>query len=278
MGERMDRMVGPRAKIEGAKEHAANLEAAIRAYREREPYRLVFEDDPKTGDRTYRLQVREQPEPRIGRLVGDVLQNLRSSLELLAWQLVDANGGLPADERERQHIGFPISERAEDFEPNGLRKVEGASEEAKDLLRAVKPYKGGNDSLWRLHHLNRMDKHRVVGLVGGSYSAFALTVPSAGMLQAMADQFGIAIDQVPRREIIIKPASKQFPLKDGDAVFGIGAAAREATGDEHPKIAIDIALSQPGILEGEPVLPTMHQLTSTVEETVELFAPLLEGH
>ena len=36
----------------------------------------------------------------------------------------------------------------------------------KQAIDAVKPYKGGNDSLWRLHQLNLADKHRFLITVG----------------------------------------------------------------------------------------------------------------
>jgi len=269
------RLDGPRTKIEGAKEHIAELDAELRRYREREPYRLFVEDEPESGDRVYRIKIIEQPPRRVARIVGDVLANARAALELLAWQLVESHSGLPAREGDRKRIGFPISESVEEFETKGLRKVDGASQQAKDLLRAIKPYKGGNDSLWRLHHLNRVDHHRLIGLLGGAHQGVSLIWPPAGFRPEVARAFDITVDEVPRVTLRIKPADRQFPLKDGDEVFRISKPSIEIQGDEHPQIAIDIALSQPEILEGEPMLPTLHQLTSAVEESVELFAPLL---
>ena len=42
------------------------------------------------------------------------------------------------------------------------RKIGGAREKAIDNILQTKPYKGGNQALWRLHALNIRDEHRLL--------------------------------------------------------------------------------------------------------------------
>ena len=47
--------------------------------------------------------------------------------------------------------------------------------DAVDAIDAIKPYKGGNDTLWRLHGLNNIDKHRLLITVGLAYRFQSVT-------------------------------------------------------------------------------------------------------
>ncbi|GAC1399098.1 MAG: hypothetical protein NVSMB56_14050 [Pyrinomonadaceae bacterium] len=56
------------------------------------PYRIERESDPQTGYNVYRVFDIQTPPVEIGLLAGDVIHNLRSVLDHLAYQLVYVNG------------------------------------------------------------------------------------------------------------------------------------------------------------------------------------------
>jgi hypothetical protein len=91
------------------------------------------------------------------RLPETFFKNLRSGLDHLAYALfmVGPRGtsGSPA-----KHVYFPISDDSTKYVAESRGKVKGMRRDAIDAINAVKPYKGGNDTLWVLHKLNNVDK------------------------------------------------------------------------------------------------------------------------
>jgi hypothetical protein len=114
------RLAGIRLKIERAKEHIRDLENRLLAFRKTDPYGLRSENDPQTGDRSYRVQVRSQIPKDFPLIVGEALYQLRSSLDHLAWQLVEANGQTPG-----KWTYFPICETAAKYKTESPGKVQG---------------------------------------------------------------------------------------------------------------------------------------------------------
>src|SRR5271156_1341219 len=98
----MDRLIGVRSKIERAKKHVTDLDIAIRSFCESQPYTIATKQKPEIEHTTLCVE-NVQPVPdSITLIVGDAVHNLRSSLDHLAWQLVDAAGGTPG-----VHTYFP---------------------------------------------------------------------------------------------------------------------------------------------------------------------------
>src|SRR5438309_55151 len=121
MTEAPRRMASVRAKTERAEEHFRDLEVTVKGYLDSRPYAVVTYEDKQSGDKVFVLRVREDPNMmvRLGVIVGDVLHNLRSALDHLVWQLVEANGGTPDGS-----TALPISDSAQKFEAALGRKVQ----------------------------------------------------------------------------------------------------------------------------------------------------------
>src|ERR1035437_9665014 len=132
----IDRTIPILAKIERAEEHIRDLNQAIESFRKSDPYRTVGDDNLETGERVLKLQIVGQPPPRLLAILGDAIHCLRSSLDYLACQLVQAGGGTITDA-----TGFPISYSVTEFESTkNIGKIQGASNEAIDLIRKIEPY------------------------------------------------------------------------------------------------------------------------------------------
>lgn len=133
-----DPLIGVRTKIARAKRHTKELDRELRAFRERRPYHLFAEDDPETGDQLLRFRLAETHTGVLGRH-----RRRRDPQSALFARSVDQ----PAGHRQRQH---PDRQDAlsNGLHGQGIRKLDGASPRAIRLIKALKPYKGGNHALW----------------------------------------------------------------------------------------------------------------------------------
>jgi hypothetical protein len=257
---------GVRVKIERANRHISDLESEIQSYFGRNPYRVIREIDPKTGGYIFRLHIDEDIPSCISGIIGDIVHNLRAALDQLVSQLVIANSQQPS-----RRAGFPIAASIQKFEPDAQGKLKGIGVRANRLIRRLKPYKGGNDFFWLIHELDRMDKHTSIIPVGAA-QAKTLVTPPPFPWDAAA--------QPPT--IVINPASRQYPLKDGTILQGAPArpgvaATVSAAGktqsdiDFKTQFAFEIAFGEGQIIDGEPVLPALQQLADLVERVVGIF-------
>lgn len=160
-------VTGARIKVERARVHIAAVEAeAARWLAEVGPPR--FEQEVLDGGLTHVVRLAHVPPtpPHWGAIVGDVLHNLRSALDLLAWQAVIAGGGTPG-----KKTGFPVNAHNEDEQgdKNVTVALKGAVPELVAAMRRFQPYNRchttealRNDALWVLHRLNIEDKHHLL--------------------------------------------------------------------------------------------------------------------
>lgn len=146
------------SKVERAKKHIEDLHVSLKAFWDSEPNRITFQDDLKERERSYYLVSVADIPLEILNIIGDVLHNLRSALDHVAYALPLAHGV-----KERSWNQFPIVESAAKYMSADVRgKVQTFRQDVVKAFDALKPYKGGNDTLWRLHELNKIDKHRLV--------------------------------------------------------------------------------------------------------------------
>jgi len=253
-------------KIERAKQHIHDLKAAIRAFLDTHPYVVKTKRNPQTRQLIYYLSdVRKTP-PVIAAITGDALQNLRSALDHLAYHLFRVGAG---DTAAPSQVCFPIFDSAAEYKAWVHAKVKGMRKDAIDTIDAVKPYKGGNDRLWRLHKLNNIDKHRFVITVG---SEFCSVNVGPHMQQEMERAFP-ASKGTTLPPLFVKPADRLFPLKAGDELF-IDAPDSEV--NEKMEFRFDVAFGEPEIVDGEPIIPTLCELADCVDALIQSFRPHLD--
>lgn len=252
-----DRLRSIIAKIERAEEHIRNLETALRAFLAKNPYRPVAYNESDTGDRVIKLTIVEIAPISFSLILGDAIHNLRSALDHLAQQLVLANNGTPTEQ-----TCFPIFHRADckAFEAGFERAVQGASKQALDLIRTLKPYQGGNEALCGLHRLDILDKHRLLVAVAATNPA---TIIRLGVVPLQA----FPIDAEGRRV-----SNLIGPLEDGVELWRMLPKDRPQFYHD-PEFRFDVAFGD--VFKGQPMLPTLHQLLKLVRGIVESFNFLL---
>jgi hypothetical protein len=154
----LDRLILVRVKIERAKGHFLGLETSLREFRTERLNVVGTTGDFDTGQSThFHVDLPILPFDAMA-AAGDIVHNLRSSLDHLAYQLVIVgSGGEPT-----RRVEFPIAKDLATYESEKARKVEGMRERAIKQIDNLKPYKAGNQLLWRIHELDNIDKHRTL--------------------------------------------------------------------------------------------------------------------
>lgn len=145
-------------KVRQARKHAAALEVAEAEYQAKEPVKWTWYeenfDDPKKP--SFQIHI-FYPSPEYSCIVGDVIHNLRAALDLMACDLVRAQGESADD------VYFPFCDDASYIDTMIKRRhFFRAGPNAVAVLKTLAPYKGGNAALRAIHDLDIRDKHQTL--------------------------------------------------------------------------------------------------------------------
>ena len=214
-------------KVLWARENLKLLETEGQRYFASEPGKTVPEQEQNTGRLILKFDARTPIPTNIPFMVGDTLQNLRSSLDYLVWELVLAANNIPTHKNM-----FPICDRLEAFEGQLKRgRLNGVSAEATAEIERLQPYSSGqlvkNNLLSTLDLFCNINKHRRVLLT--------TLVASQSKTEIIGSESGHSIQQTttPRHhgaEIAVGP----IPTKVGEIVEMKGKMFTSITFDEGP--------------------------------------------
>lgn len=172
-----DALQSVRVKVDRAKRHLTQLEADIRAFLVSEPYLVCRVRDPDTGHEHYKLRIRQPIPEYFAGMVGDVIHNLRASLDNLATALAIHNGSTSKTKISETY--FPISASKASFESEVPKKLAHVSAKHVQMIRRLQPYRGGTLAALRdLHDLDILDKHRAIVPVGAALKHVTINLSS----------------------------------------------------------------------------------------------------
>jgi hypothetical protein len=249
-------LAGVRAKIKRAKYHICDLESQIQRFLDNEPYGTSVDNDPQTGENVHRVKLSAEIPDDFPLIIGDAVHSLRSSLDHLACQLAVANGGTIG----RQ--SFPIFETAAKYKGMKPTQVEGISPAAISLFETVQPYQSGYEAIWKLHDLDNTDKHRLLVV-----AAFDVV----GILWSLGKRW--PYDAIRPEDVLGVNIRGPGLLQDGTEI-GRVPPDYASDMDVYSGLTALIAFREPKIVEREPVLPLLTQLTCLVEQIIDLFHAL----
>ncbi|MGQ0647585.1 MAG: hypothetical protein ACT4P7_08425 [Gemmatimonadaceae bacterium] len=165
-------------KLKWAYRHLEALHQSIERFIEDRPYRVVEEHNRDAGEYRLRVKVERKNPNHLALRIGDVIFNLRSALDHLAYAVVCKAVGTSA---HPSRIEFPIFLDPPEFTRRGLLNLTEAPD-AHPVFTRLQPCTGRDPAkrkrhpLWILHELNRIDKHRhllAAGAVGGGAFSFS---------------------------------------------------------------------------------------------------------
>jgi len=172
---------GVLAKLDRAEEHRLEFDELVEEYVGGEPYTIYSQYDPETGWHTLRWQaLREPPLQRLALVFGDMISNLRTTLDYLVWQLVLAAGNRPG-----RRTSFPVVRRAKDWEVQSRTALSGIerrwAEEVESRQPFQRPDRPSIHPLAILDHVNNLNKHRFlpVALLSVEQLGLLINVESA---------------------------------------------------------------------------------------------------
>lgn len=256
-------LVGPKLKIKWAKRHIEDLQTALKAFYDSNPYKFVGQDDPHTGEYVYRAVVNKCIPIEISAFIGDAIHNLRCVLDYLVCDCIRAAGSQPDG-----GSGLPIDKRAKRLKPGSIPKIEGVSPKAERFFLWLKGSKRTNAALWMLHMLDIIDKHNAIVTVVAATLQITTKVGVPGMFLSAEGTICIGGGGPGGQPLMVDAGTpdtfkRVFPIEDNVEIYRGPAGFNEEL-----KIAVDIAFGEDQVAKGEPVLETLIQLTYFVERVI----------
>jgi hypothetical protein len=162
-----------RVKQRQADDHIRRFADACEQYVESANVGLRYDRDPSTGTIQVRFEANVEPPMLLGAIIGDVLHNLRSALDAVAWETCQ-RACVPAD-REKD-VYFPIGTDPAAWKSLAGRQLPNVKREHLAVFRRQQPWYWDEEArahgvnltwtadrhpLARLHQLARDDRHRV---------------------------------------------------------------------------------------------------------------------
>lgn len=243
-----DRFLEITTKVARAREHLFELNTACREYWINCQPKIVIEGDAGNGNKLVKVVVENQVPHKTKVVLGEAIQQLRSSLDYIAAIAAERSAG-PVN---MKRLLFPYSSVDEaDFLTNGIPRLKGLDNEFIEIIKACKSYKGGDDLLASIFVLSNVDKH-----------AKLAAMSSLGQLTGLA--------HMQMYNISMKFDGRDQNLQDG-IVFGeAGQAAYIVPRNENAAISLtgSIKLADAGDLSGEPIPEFIAQVIDHGEATL----------
>jgi hypothetical protein len=272
------------AKVERAQTQIEALNAEVRRFIDKSSYDVVSKFDADRDEEIWSFRLRE-PVPRlIAVLIGEILHNLRSSLDQMACAVALQHSG------SSKETYFPFGADATIFETELARKGKKLPSDAHDMIRTLKPYKGGNDLLWNIHYLNRADKHIHVVPINLSTSANTVkyVIVKRGLVMVLghrkAKHLYYGKPRPSAAEIAAMPSPTSVYVTDPGfhIVFGTEGCSPEesfdflvstpgAEFDTDMKPTIDVAFENVEGIKLDPVVAVVNQMRQLTERILLSF-------
>jgi hypothetical protein len=212
---------GARLKLIRAKEHLRAFDEDGTRYLRTEPYEIVAAREGSILK--VECVITAEPPHSLSCIIGDLVTNLRASLDYVAWALVDKHGNMATlSDGQKRKIAFPITSSRVDFADKNsqatfLKDKCGVPTKAMTVIESVQPYNGGYERMEELKLLVNTDKHQTLLLCAsyvlekGDISYFQgdrLCWHTMGGIQSTFDlsQLGRGLTEGP--PITVKPESK----------------------------------------------------------------------
>jgi hypothetical protein len=152
-----DDLLDAQAAVDWAVTQIPIYQEKLKSWNQRRPYELVEDHDPQTGEQLWLAYSMGSLDPIINAEVGVIINSTRTALDFLAASLARHNPQSSSDDTK-----FPIfASEQEMIDPlTGIEGKKWLSKREQSAIKALKPYKGGDDTIWPLNQLDNLRKHR----------------------------------------------------------------------------------------------------------------------
>lgn len=218
------------------------LNKEVEDFLKSKPYSITIEDGPDYWKRCF-ISLRSPLSPHFKAKVATIIQAQRASLDYLACALAVAN-----DVLNLREVYFPItSSYSALMSPSTMNKIRLLHPDDQRKILDLKPYKGGNNTLFLLHDLNKVRKHRRLGVI--TISVIPEKIGGEGLFGGLVVHNTGAVSEKPNLALELKY-------------------------DGTPEIFAKISLAFgdiPGVVPPAPVVDLLKDFSATCREVLELF-------
>jgi len=254
-----------RAKITRAKQHIQDFQLAARAFADSNPFEVRFKEDANRGERIFYLAKVDPVPEHLAAIAADVIQNLRSPLDHIAYQLVLAARGCAKPDWD---VYYPIAPSAARYPATRKGAIKGVRQEVIDAIDATEPYEGGKgEILWQLNELNKPDKHE-------------LLIAAAAFSRGFSHHLDPAIlKRIPPSEraafsgpmCFIRHADP-LPAKVGDELY---VEPINVEVNKNRQFTFHISFNTPRVAEDESALTRLQEMANRVDDIITQLGSLL---
>lgn len=180
---------GGQSKLGRARQHITEAREIARAWLDSDVFIVEGTTDPATGRTEARVRLRGSPPDQLALVVGDTVHNLRAALDQAIFDAAYRHAGGSLTEAEERVLAFPILATApqEGFEKRTAGQLPHVPVEVRRVVEEVQPYHWNDatypdgslfHTLWRVHDLDRIDKHRRLTVMAASLGHHGVGVPT----------------------------------------------------------------------------------------------------
>jgi hypothetical protein len=193
-----------RCKIYRAKEHWDELWDELTKYYKSDPGDLFPADGSTPKNPVFVFREKRPVPAKIAFVLGDALQCLRSSLDYLVWELVEAAGNTP-----HRRLMFPVALSQKQYEDDRDKRhrLDGVSPEAASIIDLFQPYRNPKPKetvLGILEELTNLSKHRRMIFTGlhGTVDELPSYIPHIEGVVRYLDKDGALLQEVTVRAVL----------------------------------------------------------------------------
>jgi hypothetical protein len=260
--------IGVREKLDRAAHHLNTFGVALADFEPLNRDIISRETDAQTGVRHYRVARQPTVPASLALIAGDVIHNLRSALDHLAFALCMADGQ-QLTPGQQKGIYFPITETRDKHEAAIKSQLQGlAPSDAIDEIRLIEPHGDGASAvLWTLAKLSNTDKHRLVLDVRLKPPGLDVGLQMGHMMRELLLAKGM--EPIPIDSLSLIAYGSETELRVGDIVYS-------EPGDRESlpiRLAFPVVLNEPDITDVRPIVPLLGEMISAVDVCLRRLTP-----
>src|SRR5579859_1146073 len=166
-------------KIERAKFHFETIKPKIETFDEAQDHCTWERELKRNGrDHIYRVKTVKDAPTSWGPVIGDFLSNMRSALDILAYQLA-LSAKVALTSAQKRDLAFPVLSTYREF-LDFVPRLTPMDMKAIAAIEALQPYRRRNaatHALMVLHRLDKINKHRNIHVTAASTKFVAQFLP-----------------------------------------------------------------------------------------------------
>lgn len=139
-----------------ADEHLAELDAMLSVIVHQDNTEALVEVDPNTGEQVFKVRANGMIHPRVNVRIFNIATELRAALDHAVYAASVTVGTHPSP----TDTAFPFQDDLSGLTREMEKRCRGVPSDIQAVLWNLKPYKAGNEALWRLNKLRNFKDHR----------------------------------------------------------------------------------------------------------------------